>query len=69
MKRKLATAGIAALSLVVGSLAASAETKVIRFAHDSNGDILDNPNHACASVFASIVNTSALKRKAGLLNT
>jgi TRAP-type C4-dicarboxylate transport system substrate-binding protein len=33
--------------------------KIIRFVHDSTGNIYDNPNHACASVFAGIVNTGS----------
>lgn len=51
---------IAALAIaLLGSTAGHAQEKVIRFAHDSNGDIYDNPNHACASVFASIVNSGS----------
>jgi len=49
------------LAAAVATLAAPAvgQEKVIRFAHDSNADILDNPNHACAAVFANIVNTGS----------
>ncbi|WP_180900201.1 TRAP transporter substrate-binding protein [Martelella soudanensis] len=56
MKKTLITALTLAL---LGSAQAYAQEKIIRFAHDSNGDIYDNPNHACASVFAAIVNTGS----------
>ncbi|RAH97391.1 C4-dicarboxylate ABC transporter substrate-binding protein [Acuticoccus sediminis] len=48
---------LAAVALVALTGAATAQEKTIRFAHDSNPDIYDNPNHACATVFANIVNT------------
>ncbi|WP_417248650.1 DctP family TRAP transporter solute-binding subunit [Celeribacter sp.] len=59
MKQQLKAFGLAALTVVSSGVAASAEQKIIRFAHDSNGEIFDNPNHACASVFAGIVNTGS----------
>lgn len=57
--RKFLIAGVAIAALVAQGTAASAEPKLIRFAHDSNADIYDNPNHACASVFAGIVNSGS----------
>lgn len=36
---------------------ATAESKVLKFAHDNKTDPLDNPAHACTAVFANIVET------------
>lgn len=59
MIKQLTAFGLAALTALSSGLPASAQEKTIRFAHDSNGDIFDNPNHACASVFAGIVNSGS----------
>lgn len=50
---------IAATAIALITTQVFAETKVIRFAHDSNADIYDNPNHACATVFQGIVNSGS----------
>lgn len=53
------TAVLAALTIALLGTQAIAQEKIIRFAHDSNADIYDNPNHACATVFAGIVNSGS----------
>lgn len=44
-----------ATAIAVAPLAAAADQRVIRLAHDNNPDPFDNPGHACAAVFANIV--------------
>lgn len=53
------TALLAAAAMVALTGQSFAQEKSIRFAHDSKADLYDNPNHACAVVFANIVNTDS----------
>lgn len=57
LKTALRAATAAALALAALAGPTLAAEKVLRFAHDSKADLYDNPNHACATVFANIVNT------------
>lgn len=57
LRSALLAATAAAMTLAPLSGPAFAAEKVLRFAHDSKPDLYDNPNHACATVFANIVNT------------
>jgi tripartite ATP-independent transporter DctP family solute receptor len=44
-------------SVALAPVAATAQERVIRLAHDNNPDPIDNPGHACAEVFGNIVRT------------
>ncbi|MEC9433612.1 MAG: DctP family TRAP transporter solute-binding subunit [Pseudomonadota bacterium] len=57
LRSALLAATAAAMTLAPMTGPAFAAEKVLRFAHDSKPDLYDNPNHACATVFANIVNT------------
>ncbi|WP_274427255.1 TRAP transporter substrate-binding protein [Chelativorans sp. YIM 93263] len=52
MRRKIAYALAGALAMTT---AATAQEQVLKLAHDNAPDPFDNPGHACAQVFASIV--------------
>lgn len=52
---KTLAALIAGTAMLVSASAALADTKVLKFAHDNITDPFENPAHACAAVFANIV--------------
>ncbi|SFT99858.1 TRAP transporter substrate-binding protein [Sedimentitalea nanhaiensis] len=45
--------------LVVAAASSSADTKLLKFAHDNITDPLENPAHACAAVFNNIIETES----------
>ncbi|MAS12118.1 MAG: C4-dicarboxylate ABC transporter substrate-binding protein [Nitratireductor sp.] len=57
MKKVLAQSFAAILAASAMTVTAGAQEHVLKLAHDNNPDPFDNPGHACAAVFANIVNS------------
>jgi TRAP-type transport system periplasmic protein len=53
--RNMLTTLLAGTAMLLSATAAMADTKVLKFAHDNITDPFENPAHACAAVFANIV--------------
>ena len=51
----LLTSGAVAAGLSLTAVAASADTKLLKFAHDNKTDPFENPAHACTAVFNNII--------------
>ena len=53
---KLSTIGMVSALAVMSATASFADTKTLRLTHEEAADAFNSPTHACASVFANIVN-------------
>ncbi|MBR9851910.1 MAG: DctP family TRAP transporter solute-binding subunit [Rhodobacteraceae bacterium] len=54
--KQIAAFGAASVIALTCATAVVAETKTLRITHEEAGDAFNSPPHACASVFANIVN-------------